>query len=90
MSILFKRLSGDWLEHSNLLEEVETVDGDNFKIGFEIFISNVMEKYYETCSQLDRHNRGWKESPSLKKKDEVRNWSLRVFSTLLYVNVVYS
>lgn len=69
-------------------ERWRTVNGQNTKVQFEISVPDVVEKYYETCSQIDRHNRCRQDSLGMEKKLEVKDWSVRVNTTLLSVVVV--
>lgn len=47
-----------------------------------------LEKYYETCSQIGRHNRCRHDSLGSEKKLEVKDWSVCVNSTLQSVTTV--
>ena len=53
-----------------------------------IRIPAICEQYYETCSQIDRHNRSRQDDLGLEKKFEVKEWSMRVNTSLLAIYIV--
>ena len=48
----------------------------------------VVEQYYSTCAQIDRHNRCRQDSLNLEKKVETKDWSFRFNTSLLGICVV--
>ena len=58
------------------------------KIITETSIPQVAETYYATASQVDRHNRCRQDELNLEKKFEVKEWSLRVNTSLLAICIV--
>ena len=50
-----------------------------------ISIPSVCEQYYETCSQIDRHNRSRQDELGLEKRFEVKEWFMRVNTSLLAI-----
>ena len=53
-----------------------------------IQIPSVCENYYENCSQIDRHKRSRQDDLGLEKKFEVKEWSMRVNTSLLAICIV--
>ena len=50
----------------------------------------VVETYYSSCSQVDRHNRCRQDDLTLEKKIETMDWSFRVNTSLLGICIVDS
>jgi len=69
-------------------ERWRTANGVSEKVEMEIQIPDVCETYYDTCSRIDRHNRCRQDDLKLEKKLEVKDWSMRVNSSLLAICVV--
>ena len=59
-------------------------------VEMEIPVPEVIDTYYKTCSQIDRHNRCRQDDLGLEKKFEVNDWSLRVNTSLLSMCIVDS
>lgn len=55
---------------------------------FRVPSPRVAEEYYKTCGQIDRHNKNRLNRLDSEKKFEIKEWSLRVITTLLSVCVV--
>lgn len=64
-------------------ERQKTVDEKNSKVEFEIFVPDVAEKCYDTCSQTDSQNRCHWDSLAPETKLEVRKRPLGVSSAIL-------
>ena len=48
----------------------------------------VVECYYSTCGAIDRYNRCRQDDINIEKKFKVKEWSMRVTSSLLAICVV--
>ena len=71
-------------------ERWRTNNGVTRQQQMSINIPEVCEQYYETCSQIDRHNRCRRDDLGLEKKFEVKDWSMRVNTSLLAICIVDS
>lgn len=69
-------------------ERWRSVGDSTSKISFQVPVPELVERYYQCCSQVDRHNRCRQDSLGLEKKLEVKTWSLRINSSLLAVTIV--
>ena len=69
-------------------ERWRTRHGVTRKEELSIRIPSVCEQYYETCSQIDRHNGSRQDDLGLEKKFEVKEWSMRVKTSLLAICIV--
>ena len=69
-------------------ERWNTKNGLTSKEQITVGIPDVCEKYYDTCSQIDIHNRCRQDDLKLEKKFEVKGWSTRVNTTLLGICIV--
>eukprot|EP00171_Calliarthron_tuberculosum_P023537 IDg23537t1 len=69
-------------------ERWRRVGNVSMKITTETAIPKVAETYYSVCSQVDRHNRCRQDDLKLEKKFQVKEWSLRVNSSLLAICIV--
>ena len=64
-------------------------NGVTSKEQITVSIPDVCEKYYDTCFQIDIHNRCRQDDLKLEEKFEVKDWSTRVSNTLLGLCIVY-
>lgn len=69
-------------------ERYRTLGGSAVKIGIEIPIPEVCEKYYSVCSMIDRHNRCRQHDLDLEKKFRTHSWAIRVNTSLLAMVIV--
>ena len=63
-------------------------NGRSRKEEITVSIPKVCETHYDTCSQIDGHNRCRQDDLGLEKKFEVKDWSTRVNTSLLAMCIV--
>lgn len=85
----FVATAGNCLPGSKIYRERwRRVNDSTVKIITETDIPQIAETYYEAASQIDRHNRCRQHDLNLEKKFQVREWSIRVNTSLLAVCIV--